>query len=551
MHQNDQASLINCLLNYNWPTIWKNVKDVRIESMQISSQNEMAIALKAMMLATHWFLKEESYALLAALPRKSNNNVVAFIKHYVYMSFADKTNMAAAKLDFTSNTPRWMSDWLAVEYSGRSLNFKQQANVVKKWTNLSQPIPETIIIGLLQSLDHDLADDRYLRNLMSTRGHLLKDTPVALALKILLDIPVEPELFARHQHHAVYLQAAKSAYRQGDANLALRHYDNYAQQGLLNENSLNRWLTLSLCTPSGLSCFIQRAQFALETIPDKLSIQGHVASRLFVYYWMTRDYANAFSCVQRFIAYKNLPRTQSNTVAQIFFNYTLKLCVAWEIQNEHYQARKDALVLHVIGESHCLSPSNRHIIINHKLFHAQGHIVMGIKMSHLASDKSSIYKSQFELWVATIPNDQALMITIGEIDLRPNEGVWKNSYLKTKPVEAVLIETINGYVAKLAKLFSERTDMTIIQGIPAPAYPVDAKSSKNPRAFLNMIAQANGLLKQKVLEQGWYFLDVYAATLDPKSQASNGRYHLDQNHLAPRYYDDINEYLVEGAKLGV
>ncbi len=533
---------------YEWEKLWHQVKHINpilLTKDQLSDvYTQRAIAFKAMFLMNDWHLVDEAIVLCNLLPEKTIDDYVDFARIYTYIVLAKREKVLHYRQFLSPNAPLWMRLWLDIEFHGRSLAFKEQVRVLKRIEKDHVVFPAYAMIALMQTLSHPQAELNQLLKFIEKTTLKIEASPLGNAFLLFLNKTKAPSVVGQ-PNSSQLLQNARQLVSELKLQEAQRFYDAYVQQGALNRFVVTQWLHLGLCSPWGLTAFESRAKHAIEQAPDYINIIGGVASRLLVYYWITRNYAKAFQTVQQYVAFKDVPRTKENKITQIFFDYTLKLCVAWEIQNDKYRPNANAKPLHVLGESHSLSPSNRLFDVQGTLYHAQAHIVWGLKMFHLRADNSVVYRALFDDWLLAIPKDEALLITVGEIDLRPDEGVWKNSYMKGKAVKDVLEETILQYIDYLKQVFAQRTAVTLIQGIPAPAYPLSIEQCGSPAAFLAMIEQANQFLKSKTIEYGWTFVDVYTATCNAETKFSNMRYHLDQNHLAPRFYDEINQYLIK------
>jgi len=137
------------------------------------------------------------------------------------------------------------------------------------------------------------------------------------------------------------------------------------------------------------------------------------------------------------------------------------------------------------------------------------------------------------------------MFTIGEIDTRPDEGIWQVHLKKEKNLDEIIDNTVGGYIDFLYENLKDKQLSSItIQGIPAPAYPLkDDKDPKDEVGFLAMIKQVNEKLKELTIQKGWNFLDVYNATVGEDGK-SNKKWHIDGYHLQPIFYTEAEKWLV-------
>jgi hypothetical protein len=139
------------------------------------------------------------------------------------------------------------------------------------------------------------------------------------------------------------------------------------------------------------------------------------------------------------------------------------------------------------------------------------------------------------------------MFTIGEIDTRPDEGIWQVHLKKEKPVDEIINDTVGGYIEFLYENLKDKDLSSItIQGIPAPAYELTGdKDPKDEKGFLEMIKKVNDKLKELTLQKDWNFLDVYSATVGEDGK-SNKKWHIDGYHLSPVFYpSEADKWLVK------
>jgi hypothetical protein len=170
---------------------------------------------------------------------------------------------------------------------------------------------------------------------------------------------------------------------------------------------------------------------------------------------------------------------------------------------------------------------------------------MGVKMYHLSEPSSSYHSTLLLEHFKFIKPNTDIMFTIGEIDTRPDEGIWQVHLKKEKNLEEIIDNTVGGYIGFLHENLKDKNLSSVtIQGIPAPNYALDGdKDPKDKEGFLNMIKQVNEKLKNLTLEKGWNFLDVYSATLGEDGK-SNKKWHIDGYHLQPLFYTEADKWLV-------
>ena len=330
---------------------------------------------------------------------------------------------------------------------------------------------------------------------------------------------------------------------------ALRAYDVLARSGFVDLSALQAWLGLACSIPQGWPGMAERAQHAINLVPRSLIIQGTVAAYALITAWIRGDQERAQALVDRFFEYLKLPKSPQIRNTQVFFLYAGKLCAFRRDNPSFYyaaSAEKPAATLVALGESHSLSLANVVTQWQGQDCKALSAFVMGVKMHHLADSAPHYQGECVRLHVEAIKRKPVhLLMTIGEIDCRPDEGIWPLHHKKAIALDKVIHRTVEGYIEALRSMLAEHQLLSItIQGIPAPGYALkDDKDPGDIPGFLAMIREVNNCLRTKALEAGFHFLDVYAATVDDNGRG-NGRWHLDGYHLSPAFYQQAQNWLL-------
>lgn len=133
--------------------------------------------------------------------------------------------------------------------------------------------------------------------------------------------------------------------------------------------------------------------------------------------------------------------------------------------------------------------------------------------------------------MARLPPQSTLLLTIGEIDCRPDEGIipaWKK--LSAKSLEDVAQDTSGEFVKYVSGMAARHGHQLIISGVPATNIQLDKLSADAGKQLVSLIRLFNASLKNQVVAAGLEFLDVYALTNSGDGIAS-GEWHIDQYHL--------------------
>lgn len=229
-----------------------------------------------------------------------------------------------------------------------------------------------------------------------------------------------------------------------------------------------------------------------------------------------------------------------------FINYLL----SWHKENNSLANHKDEMAhLYVIGESHSLSAHRLRVRFQNKDLRCKTEWIPGCKQWHLGNASVNEYKLKFEAIIERIPRESLVLLCIGEIDCRHDEGVisaWQKN--PARKVEEIIETTIRSYLTYVTTISEKYKHTFIISGIPAPNIQMDTLAKENAELLVKVIGNFNSVLKNHALKLGLKFLDVYTLTA-LSNGISNQQYHLDSHHLTPSaIIAAFEHHLVSGIK---
>jgi tetratricopeptide (TPR) repeat protein len=217
--------------------------------------------------------------------------------------------------------------------------------------------------------------------------------------------------------------------------------------------------------------------------------------------------------------------------------YETYLAALLEYRRQHaalYQ-KEEAEPLHIIGESHCLSPHGVAVQIGEADFRMQGHMILGCKAWHLADPTVNHYQRSYWAAASGLPSGANVLTAIGEIDCRPDEGIYPLHRKRGGDLADIIGRTVDGFVDFVALVGdNQRLNMNIC-GVPAPNR---ARSGEFPlpdqqmASYLDVVARFNGALEAAATRRGCGFVDLYGLTVG-EDKVSDGSHHLDNTHLLP------------------
>jgi tetratricopeptide (TPR) repeat protein len=218
---------------------------------------------------------------------------------------------------------------------------------------------------------------------------------------------------------------------------------------------------------------------------------------------------------------------------RVYWTYVATL-LAWHQQNPPPAAPQVKVdKLFVVGESHALAAHGVQLDYLGQRMQCEARWVAGIKQWHLGGNQANRSYSKFESVVARLPHGSKLLLCIGEIDCRHDEGIlvaWKKR--PDQPLNAIIENTVDRYIVHLNTVRERFGHHLIICGVPASNATIDHQTPSERAQFLQLIRDFNVYLRQQALASGMDFLDVHSMT-DRGDGASNQRWHLDPVHLKP------------------
>ncbi len=205
----------------------------------------------------------------------------------------------------------------------------------------------------------------------------------------------------------------------------------------------------------------------------------------------------------------------------------------WWQASQRKKSTSDLETIFVVGESHSLAAHRTVVHHNGTDKCLKAEWIDGCKQWHLGNGKSNKYKHRFNAIFARLPLQSTILLTIGEIDCRSDEGmIVAAEKASGNSLEQIALATARGYITYVASKAQQYGHRLIIGGVPAPNLPVDQISIELATRHTQLIRLFNTLLKAEAFEAGMDFLDMYSLT-DRGDGVASGTWHLDPIHLLP------------------
>jgi len=216
-----------------------------------------------------------------------------------------------------------------------------------------------------------------------------------------------------------------------------------------------------------------------------------------------------------------------------YWRYLLNILKWHEDKYFDVNKGKNDKALYVIGESHSLTTHYLRIQRSGIDYLCKANLIKGCMQWHLGNSSKNQYKNQFENIFSSLPNTSKVLLTIGEIDCRLDNGIIKHkNKFPEKVIEEIIATTVENYLTYIIKHNSSCHHNIIIQGVPCPNIDTATCSKKEITQLIEVIKKFNCELKNKSKQKGFEFLDVHKLT-DRGDGFSNTIWHIDNRHLSP------------------
>ena len=151
---------------------------------------------------------------------------------------------------------------------------------------------------------------------------------------------------------------------------------------------------------------------------------------------------------------------------------------------------------------------------------------------HLGNDIKNRYKIKFEEIFYQIPKSSLILLSVGEIDCRIDEGIMRVIHNSPKvKLNELILKTVTNYINYVIKLNRELNHTIIIQGVPCPNINFKNYNLARIRQLSEVIKTFNRDLREVSKKKKLKFLDLYNLTNDGEG-FSNGLWHIDTHHIS-------------------
>lgn len=419
--------------------------------------------------------------------------------------------------------PQWMKEWIDLEYLAKD---KQYKKVIKYLSKINSNNRSYLYYAFFRGIDLNVIPNKYRNKILST-----------------IDKESYPEYYNIINMDTInsinYYQPSLLTVQYKDLffkYINIDEYYNSEEECFGIKFSDIKSISYDLSTLLASNKFFQKFElyivYLIKTIPKSIVLHGTILSFYLIYLWLNRKFDLFANSLKNLESYSTIESIEPIKNIKVFYRYLLSLG-RFQLKHSFLYETSDNVskTIFVIGESHSLTLTGLNVSLDNNLYKIQNYFLMGVKMFHM-SQTSARYRILLNKFLDTISKDTNLLFTIGEIDTRPTEGIWKVHRERDKDINELINYTVTEYIDFLSySLMDKLPSLITIQGIPAPNYELIDKfyPGEDKIGFLDMFDKVNTKLKELTLAKGWYFLDVYSATVN-KDRRSNNEWHIDTIH---------------------
>lgn len=343
-----------------------------------------------------------------------------------------------------------------------------------------------------------------------------------------------------------FLKHVQSLLNRGQVIEAHQSLSRYLVKAHLNYSFLDNWIEIVAATECAP---LKVVQDAVRQVKLAFAERAVLDSYLFVDHWCR---SNLRGQEELLVRYRDFVLDDSGTKEVVIAKAHFKLCtrlIAYRAQHPEEYIGNAENTLFMLGDSHALVPVGKFIPWRGRSVNVQAMPIRGIKMFHLGGGKElRKWKAYFKEKVSRIPHGSDMILSIGEIDCRPNEGMFHVAFKKGKgaSLDAILKSTISdffSYARDVLDVAGDAFASVTLMGVPYPTYDIKKRlpNMATEEGFLDFIGAVNEMMRTEALNAGWDFLDVYSATRDI-SEDQRRELYIDSIHLSPRFYDQAEQW---------
>ena len=212
----------------------------------------------------------------------------------------------------------------------------------------------------------------------------------------------------------------------------------------------------------------------------------------------------------------------------------LRFLLDWHAENPPNENSQLPLkTLYVIGDSHSLAYHGITLKIGNDTFSCKSEWIWGCKQFHIGNQKANKFKYKLDKLFSSLPPASSVLLSIGEIDCRLDDGIIPHCKKKPgKKIQRVISATVENYLDYILEKSSAYLHKVTIQGVPCPNVDRSTFEKQEIEELIELIQKFNKELEVKTISYGLGFLDLSTITNDSNG-FSNKLWHADTYHITP------------------
>lgn len=231
--------------------------------------------------------------------------------------------------------------------------------------------------------------------------------------------------------------------------------------------------------------------------------------------------------------------TQNDKKTIIPFHKLISGLLDYEMENpDQYDGSAHLPLIYAIGDSHSLCLANRVLGGGDNKFSGKSLFVSGCKAWHLGNTELNEYKYTFEKKCSLIPSGAYVIVLIGEIDCRVDEGILVNHKKTNNDLDLSIRDVVENYVTYVDKILRSRKIVPVICNIPAPYVNRPGLIEDEKEEVCYVVEKFNEFLNEYAAMRKIRILDINSISKDKLGAAKPSAY-IDNCHMKPSAYDEL------------
>ena len=499
---------LNLFKQYEWSRLHLEL----IEDLSEQDEDfEIYICLKVILLSSYWGEKGAAQQILNRI--NIGNQSFNAVSKYLLLDSGTAVDIDKIE-DSSSSKFSFFNEWIRVEKIVRTRDFEKLLILLQ---DLNSNQEEWIYSAILNGLGYNEINTNF------EVAKLIKQIKIAKGNKYLKELVIlrltsgqgyAGNFVSQYQDlilHYKYSRLAKNDLallykKNGRIKEAIDLLYDVLLIEPLSKKHMYELLSSYISFPHRQNEFLDLIDICERFAPKQIGTKGGLATYKIIYLWLNKSYQELIDVLVRNLDFRDVTLPKSERSLLTFYKYIALLGQCFAKNQSSYNNLKVRKLL-VFGESHSLNLNGLNVNVANKQYICESKFIMGIKMHHVANNNLDERTASLKAHLLNISNFSDLMFCIGEIDTRPDEGIWPTSVKTGQPLVSIINITVRKFINNIKGMLPDgHKGMVIIQGIPAPCYdPREIIGEMNLDKFLGMFIVLNKRLQEESNKYGWIF----------------------------------------------